>query len=415
MSFNAFKFHPHIAASFQALGYTTPTPIQVQAIPPVLEGQDVMGLAQTGTGKTAAFVLPILERLLPGPRGKVRTLIIAPTRELAEQIHVAIGEMGCKTHLRSCTIYGGVGVNPQIQKLRAGVDIVVACPGRLLDHMAQKTISLAGLEVLVLDEADRMFDMGFLPDIRRIIKQLPVKRQTLMFSATMAEDIRKLANEVLKNPVTVQIGHSRPVSSVSHVLYPVEQHLKTALLMELLKQTDTESILIFTRTKYRAKRIGEQLAKAGYRAASLQGNLSQNKRQDALDGFRDGSYQILVATDIAARGIDVSSISHVINYDIPDTTDAYTHRIGRTGRAAKTGDAFTFVSPENEPLIKSIERVLGGKIDRRLLKGFDYKKSAPVRDVEFARPPREPRRQQTRPKTDQTPARARTLGYAKKH
>jgi ATP-dependent RNA helicase RhlE len=397
MSFGLFNLHPQITAGVKALGYTIPTPIQVQAIPPVLEGQDVMGLAQTGTGKTAAFVLPILERLIPGPRGKVRSLIIAPTRELAEQIHVAIGEMGRKTHLKSCTIYGGVGVNPQIQKLRAGVDIVVACPGRLLDHMSQKTINLAGLEVLVLDEADRMFDMGFLPDIRRIIKQLPVKRQTLMFSATMADDIRKLANEVLRNPVTVQIGHSAPVDSVSHALYPVEQHLKTPLLMELLKKTDTESILIFTRTKHRAKRIGQQLENAGYKAASLQGNLSQNKRQEALDGFRNGSYQILVATDIAARGIDVLSISHVINYDIPDTTDAYTHRIGRTGRVAKTGDAFTFVSREDEHLVKDIERVLGAKIERRILKYFDYKKAALPRDTEFSRAP-QPRRTQPKPK-----------------
>lgn len=397
MSFSCFKLHPHITASFHELGYATPTPIQAKAIPPVLAGQDVMGLAQTGTGKTAAFVLPILDRLLRGTRGKLRSLIIAPTRELAEQIHVAIEEMGRKTHLKSCTIYGGVGANPQIQKLRGGVDIVVACPGRLLDHMAQKTINLAGLEVLVLDEADRMFDMGFLPDIRRIIKQLPAQRQTLMFSATMADDIRRLAKEVLQNPVTVQIGHSAPVSSVAHALYPVEQHLKTSLLLELLKQTDAESILIFTRTKYRAKRIGEQLAKAGYRAASLQGNLSQNKRQDALDGFRNGSYQVLVATDIAARGIDVSNISHVINYDIPDTTDAYTHRIGRTGRAAKTGDAFTFVTRENEPLVRSIEGILGEKIERRFLKDFDYTKPAPVRDTEFARPPGEPGRHRSQP------------------
>jgi ATP-dependent RNA helicase RhlE len=409
MSFSSFKFHPQIAAGVKALGYIDPTPIQVQAIPPILARKDVMGLAQTGTGKTAAFVLPILERLLPGPHGKVRALIIAPTRELAEQIHVAIGEMGRKTHLKSCTVYGGVNINPQIQKLRAGVDIVVACPGRLLDHMAQKTISLAALEVLVLDEADRMFDMGFLPDIRRIVKQLPAARQTLMFSATMPEPIRKLTQEVLRNPVTVRIGHAAPVNSVSHALYPVEQHLKTNLLMELLKRTDTESILIFTRTKHRAKRIGQQLEKAGYRAASLQGNLSQNKRQDALDGFRDGSYQILVATDIAARGIDVSSISHVINYDIPDTTDAYTHRIGRTGRAAKTGDAFTFVCREDEPLVRNIEHVLGERIERRLLKDFDYKKAAPAKDAEFARPPREPRGRGQAPKTGKaaprTPAR----------
>jgi ATP-dependent RNA helicase RhlE len=415
MSFSSFRLHPKITARVEALGYKIPTPIQMQAIPPVLAGKDVMGLAQTGTGKTAAFVLPILERLLPGPRGKVRTLVIAPTRELAEQIHVSIGDLGRNTNLKSCTIYGGVGVNPQIQKLRAGVDIVVACPGRLLDHLSQGTINLGSLEVLVLDEADRMFDMGFLPDIRRIVKQLPSKRQTLMFSATMADSIRKLTDEVLHNPVTVKIGHTAPVDTVSHALYPVEQHLKTGLLMELLKQTSTESILIFTRTKHRAKRIGQELEKAGYRAASLQGNLSQNKRQDALDGFRNGSYQILVATDIAARGIDVSTISHVINYDMPDTTDAYTHRIGRTGRAAKTGDAFTFVSSEDEPVVKGIERVLGEKIERRILKDFDYKKSAPVRNTEFARPPREPRRPRTQPKPEQTGVRADAAARPKTH
>jgi ATP-dependent RNA helicase RhlE len=392
VSFSSFKFHPQIAAGVRALGYETPTPIQVQAIPPVLEGHDVMGLAQTGTGKTAAFVLPILQRLLPGRRGQLRALIIAPTRELAEQTHVAITALGRDTKLRSATIYGGVGVNPQIQKLRSGVEIVVACPGRLLDHINQKTIDLSHVEVLVLDEADRMFDMGFLPDIRRIIKQLPVKRQNLMFSATMPDDIRKLANEVLRSPVNVQVNHTAPANTVSHALYPVEQHLKTALLMEILKHTDTDSVLIFTRTKHRAKRIGQQLEKAGYKAASLQGNLSQNRRQAALDGFRDGSHQILVATDIAARGIDVSTVSHVINYDIPDTTDAYTHRIGRTGRAAKTGDAFTFITREDEPMVRSIERVMGDRIERRFVQDFDYKKAAPKRDEEFARAPREPRR-----------------------
>ena len=407
MKFEPFKFHASITSGIKALGYTTPTPIQTQAIPPVLEGRDVMGLAQTGTGKTAAFVLPILQRLLQGPRGRVRALIIAPTRELAEQIHVAIVALGRDTRLHSLTIYGGVSVNPQVQKLRAGVEIVVACPGRLLDHLNQRTIDLSHVEVLVLDEADRMFDMGFLPDIRKIIKQVPVKRQTLLFSATMPDDIRRLVQEVLHNPVTVQVDHTAPANTVSHALYPVEQHLKTSLLMELLKHTDTESILIFTRTKHRAKRIGQQLEKAGYKAASLQGNLSQNRRQAALDGFRDGSYQILVATDIAARGIDVSSISHVINYDIPDTTDAYTHRIGRTGRAAKTGDAFTFVTHEDEPLVRSIERVLGAKIERRTLKDFDYKKAAPARDAEFARPPREPQRRReqggAKPTSTRTP------------
>ncbi len=392
MNFSSFKLHPQIMAGVEAAGYLTPTPIQKQAIPPVLEGKDVMGLAQTGTGKTAAFVLPILERLLPGQRGKVRALIIAPTRELAEQINDSVAELGRKTHLRSATVYGGVSANPQIAKLRAGIEIIVACPGRLLDHLNQRTADLSHLEVLVLDEADRMFDMGFLPDIRRILKYVPAKRQTLLFSATMPDDIRHLAHEILHDPVTVQVGLTAPANTVAHALYPVPQHLKTGLLLELLKHTDTGSVLIFTRTKHRAKRVGQQLEKAGYKAASLQGNLSQNKRQEALDGFRAGKYQILVATDIAARGIDVSSISHVINYDMPDTVDAYTHRIGRTGRAAKTGDAFTFITHEDEPLVRSIERVLGEKIGRRTVMGFDYTKSEPARDTEFARPPREPQR-----------------------
>ena len=384
MSFVSFNLHPQIAAGVKALGYSTPTPIQRQSIPPVLDGHDVMGLAQTGTGKTAAFVLPILERLIKGPRGRIRALIIAPTRELAEQINTAIADLGRQTRLHSISIYGGVAMNPQIQKLRAGVDIVVACPGRLLDHIQQGTINLSTLEVLVLDEADRMLDMGFLPDIRKIIKHVPAKRQTLLFAATMPDDIRRLAHDVLHAPVTVQVNVTIPVSTVAHALYPVDQHLKSALLLELLRHTDTESVLVFTRTKHRARRVGQQLEKAGYRATSLQGNLSQSQRQAALDGFRDGSYQVLVATDIAARGIDVSRISHVINYDMPDTTDAYTHRIGRTGRAEKTGDAFTFITCEDRAMVRSIERVLGEELECRTLKDFDYKKPAPARDAEFA-------------------------------
>ena len=376
MEFKTFDFHPNVAAGVKAAGYLTPTPIQRQAIPQVLKGSDVMGLAQTGTGKTAVFVLPILHRLMQGPRGRVRALIIAPTRELAEQIHETIGMLGRQTRLRSMTVYGGVGINPQIQKLRTGAEIVVACPGRLLDHLNQRTINLSHLEVLVIDEADRMFDMGFLPDIRKIIKHVPDRRQTLMFSATMPDDIRRLAHEVLYAPVTVQVDHAAPASTVAHALYPVDQQLKTALLLELLRHTDTDSVLIFTRTKHRAKRVGQQLESAGYRAASLQGNLSQNKRQAALDGFRKGAYQVLVATDIAARGIDVSSISHVINYDMPNTADAYTHRIGRTGRAAKTGDAFTFITREDDDMVRAIERVLGEKVERRTVKGFDYKTHA---------------------------------------
>ncbi len=377
----------------------TPTPIQAQGIPAVMKGSDVMGLAQTGTGKTAAFVLPILQRLVKGPQGKIRALIIAPTRELAEQINESIAVLGKQTRLRSATVYGGVNIKPQIQKLRNGVDIVVACPGRLLDHMGQKTIDLANLEVLVLDEADQMFDMGFLPDIRRILGQLPSKRQTLLFSATMPPDIKRLAADILHNPVTVQVGTTAPPVTVSHAIYPVAQHLKTPLLLELLRHTDKQSVLVFTRTKHRAKRVGEQLEKAGYRAASLQGNLSQNRRQAALEGFRDGSFQILVATDIAARGIDVSQVSHVVNYDITDKAETYIHRIGRTGRASRTGDAFTLVTADDAAMVRTIEKTLGAPLERRLVEGFDYNVPAPRQDAEFARPPRTPQvRKQPRTK-----------------
>jgi ATP-dependent RNA helicase RhlE len=391
MDFKTFNFHPQVSAGVSAAGYTSPTPIQEQGIPPVMQGLDVMGLAQTGTGKTAAFALPILHRLMQGERGKVRALIVAPTRELAEQINEAINQLGKQTRLRSITIYGGVAVNPQIDKLKRGVEIIVACPGRLLDHIGQGTINLSNLEVLVLDEADQMFDMGFLPDIRKILKNVPDKRQTLLFSATMPDDIRRLASEILTKPVTIQVGSTAPPVTVSHAIYPVAQHLKTALLLELLQHTDTESVLVFTRTKHRAKRLGEQLEKAGYKAASLQGNLSQNRRQAALDGFRDGSYQILVATDIAARGIDVSQISHVVNYDIPDTPEAYIHRIGRTGRAARSGDAFTLVTTEDTLMVRTIEKKLNAQIERRTIEGFDYSIPAPHKDSEFARPPQPPR------------------------
>ncbi len=377
MSFVSFHFHPKIESGIGSLGYTVPTAIQVQCIPPVLKGKDVIGLAQTGTGKTAAFALPILQRLMAGTTKRLRALIIAPTRELAEQIHEAISQLGGHTRLKSVAIYGGVSKGPQIAKLRAGAEIAVVCPGRLLDLMDQKEISLAGVEVLVLDEADRMFDMGFLPDIRKIMARLPAERQTLLFSATMPKDIRDLVQEFLHNPVTVRISDSVPVSTVSHAVYPVEPHLKTALLMKLLDGTEADSVLIFTRTKYRATRLAKQMKQAGLPVTSLQGDLSQQQRQKALSGFRSGTYQMLVATDIAARGIDVSRISHVINYDAPDTVDAYTHRIGRTGRAERTGDAFTFVTPKDSSLVWDIENVLGEKIARRTLDGFDYRAPAP--------------------------------------
>jgi ATP-dependent RNA helicase RhlE len=337
-----------------------------------MNGRDVMGLAQTGTGKTAAFALPILNRLMDGKRGHVRALVIAPTRELAEQINSDFNALGKKTRLKSATIYGGVGINPQKEKLKRGVEIVVACPGRLLDHMGQKTVDLSKLEVLVLDEADQMFDMGFFPDIRRIIRQIPKKRQTLLFSATMPDQIRHLANDVLHDPATVQMGTTAPAETVRHALYPVAPNLKTPLLMKLLGDIDTGSVLVFTKTKHRAKRVGDQLAKAGHSSTSLQGNLSQGKRQAALNGFRSGKFRILVATDIAARGIDVSQISHVINYDMPSTPDAYIHRIGRTGRATRTGDAFTLLTAADISMAHAIDRVLGERVERRTLEGFDY-------------------------------------------
>jgi ATP-dependent RNA helicase RhlE len=399
MQLNKFDFHDKVAAGVAAARYVTPTPIQAKAIPLVMQGRDLVGLAQTGTGKTAAFVLPILHRLMQGGRRRVRALVIAPTRELAEQIHEEIGRLGRLTGLKSVTVYGGVGFNPQVDKLKRGAEIVVACPGRLLDHINQGTIDLSSLEVLVLDESDRMLDMGFLPDIRKIIRHVPANRQTLLFSATMPDDILRLAREILQAPVKVQVNATGPASSVSHMLYPVAQHLKTPLLLELLRHTDTESVLIFTRTKHRAKRLGEQLEKAGYRAASLQGNLSQSRRQAVMTGFRNGTFQILVATDVAARGIDVTQISHVINYDMPDTADAYTHRIGRTGRNDKTGDAFTFITSEDEAMVRSIEGVLHARIKRCLVDGFDYKKAAPSRDAEFARPARKPQRRREPKKT----------------
>jgi ATP-dependent RNA helicase RhlE len=329
-----------------------------------------MGLAQTGTGKTAAFVLPILQRLTRGPLGHVRALIVAPTRELAEQIHQDCVDLGQRTRVRSLTVYGGVSKRRQVEGLRRGAEIVVACPGRLLDLAGDRAIDLSRVEVLVLDEADRMCDMGFLPDIRRILKLVPERRQTLFFSATMPDEIRELAGSILKNPVTVQIGEIAPAKTVSHALYPVSQRRKKELLLATLEQTATGRVLIFTRTKYRARNLARDLERQKYRVSALQGNMSQNQRQQAIDGFRKGKYDILVATDIASRGIDVSDISHVINYDMPDTVDAYTHRIGRTGRVHKTGEAFTFMSQGDEPMVRQIERTLGRSIERRRLPGF---------------------------------------------
>ena len=372
MNFEELNLNRRLLASVEELGYTNPTPIQEQAIPVALEGRDLLGLAQTGTGKTAGFMLPILQRLLTGPLGPVRALIVAPTRELAEQIHQTAGDLGKNTKIRSVAIYGGVSKVTQAKALNRGAEIVVACPGRLLDHVNDRSIDLSRVEVLVLDEADTMCDMGFLPDVRRVIAQLPRKRQTLFFAATMPDEIRGLSKDILDNPTTVQIGIIAPAKTVSHSLYPVTDALKKQLLMDMLRQTATGRVMIFTRTKHRARGLAKDLEQAKYRVAALQGNMSQNRRQQSINGFREGKYDVLVATDLAARGIDVTEVSHVINFDMPNTVDAYIHRIGRTGRAEQTGEAFTISVPEDEPLVRKIEAVLGSRIERRTLPDFDY-------------------------------------------
>lgn len=382
MSFETFDLHPRVGAGIKAAGYTAPTPIQQKTIPAIMAGQDVMGLAQTGTGKTAAFVLPLLHRLLDGPRGRIRALIVAPTRELAEQIHEEIRVLGQATGLRSATVYGGVGMNPQIRALRGKAEIIVACPGRLLDHMERRNADLSNLEVVVLDEADHMFDMGFLPAIRAIMKRVPDGAQRLLFSATMPNDVKHLANAILTDPHTVEISRSAPAETVAHALYPVNRQQKTDLLKHLLKRHDTRSALVFTRTKHSAKRLAEQLDRANFFATSLQGNLSQRKRQQALDGFRDGRYHVLVATDIASRGIDVSRVSHVINYDMPSTVEAYTHRLGRTGRAERSGEAFTFVTRDDEKAVHALERSLGTRLERVAVDDFSYQGESGLREPE---------------------------------
>jgi len=362
MGFNQFNFSRQINQNIASCGYSNPTPIQEQAILPILAGRDCVGLAQTGTGKTAAFVLPILQNLLNSEHTGSRAVIIAPTRELAEQIHVTVKDMARKTMLRSVVVYGGVGKHPQLKGLRSGADIIVACPGRLLDLLNEPGISLKNVETLVLDEADHMFDQGFLPDIKRIIKALPHERQNLIFSATMPKEIRRLIDAILVNPVKVQVNHTVAAETISHALFKVPKARKTTLLKKLLSNKEMTSAVVFTRTKFKAKNLAVQLDKAGYHAVALQGNMSQQKRKMAMEGFRSGTFKVLVATDIAARGIDVSGVSHVINYDTPDTVEAYTHRTGRTGRAEKHGKAVTFADREDLKMIALVERKLGVKM-----------------------------------------------------
>lgn len=384
LNFDQLNLDPRLMQGVRSAGFATPTPIQAAAIPPALAGHDLIGTAQTGTGKTAAFVLPILQRLLTNApaqrsgRARPRALIVTPTRELAEQINDTVKSLGHASGLRSATIYGGVPMGPQERALRDGVEILVACPGRLLDHVDQGNAKLDGLDVLVLDEADRMFDMGFLPAVRRILSHVPAKRQTMLFSATFPPEIEQLAGQALRAPQRIAVGLSKPASTVTHALYPVPQHLKAGLTLELLKHTDTRSVLIFARTRHRAARLAQMIDRAGYRVTSLHSDRTQSQRQNAIDGFRSGTYQIMVATDIAARGIDVASISHVINYDIPDTADAYIHRIGRTGRAEREGDAFTLVTPDDDAMVRTIERAVGQRIERLTIAGFDYSTPPPA-------------------------------------
>jgi ATP-dependent RNA helicase RhlE len=370
LNFSDLNLHPTLCAAMNTQGHYQPTPIQARAIPPALAGQNVVGLAQTGTGKTAAFVLPIVQRLMQEQARNPRALILTPTRELAVQIMRVVVRLSQQTRLRCIALYGGVPIASQERALRNGVDIVVACPGRLRDHLTRGTVHLHAVQTFVLDEGDRMLDMGFLPDIRRILTYLPAERQTLVFSATFPPELRKHVTNIAPDAVTVQIGHTRPAQTIAHALYPVEAHRKTELLLELLHQHDRGAILVFTRTKHRANRVLKKIRQAGHEAACLHSNRTQKQRQTAMDDFRSGAVRVLVATDIAARGIDVQQISHVINYDVPDTSDAYIHRIGRTGRAERSGTAFTLMTPDDSAQVRAIERALGDSLERRHLADF---------------------------------------------
>src|SRR3982750_3503739 len=375
MPFTSLKLHPSLQKGLKELGFQRPTPIQAEAIPAGLEGRDVLACAMTGSGKTAAFLLPILDHLIGKPRGKTRALVLTPTRELAAQILAALDAMAVHTPVTAAAIYGGVGKAPQEHAMRAGVDVLVATPGRLLDHLNAPYANLKNVEYLVLDEADRMLDMGFLPDIKRILRLVPTKRQTFLFSATMPPPIAALTREILHNPVLIDLGRrSLPATGITQAVYPVNQDLKKDLLLALLNRGELSQALVFTRTKHRANRLAEQLVRGGIKAERIHGNRSQGQRTAALAGFKDGQYKVLVATDIAARGIDIEALGHVVNLDVPQAPDDYIHRVGRTARAGEVGDAFTFVSPEEESDLRQIERAIGHKLPRLTLPGFDYAK-----------------------------------------
>jgi ATP-dependent RNA helicase RhlE len=399
MPFQALGLEPRILAALKDAGYTEPTPIQVAAIPKILAGTDVIGIAQTGTGKTAAFVLPMLQLLTSKPPlgRKIRVLVLAPTRELVVQIEENVRAYARHLPLKMATVFGGVGERPQVMALRENVELIVATPGRLLDLMGQRHGDWTGLQFLVLDEADRMLDMGFLPSIRRIVKALPKNRQTLLFSATLSPEIEQLTHEFQHQPVTVQVGRrSNPAETVTQVAYEVPRHLKLALLVALLQDTALDSVLVFSRTKHGADRVARKLESVGLKTGTLHSNRSQNQRLRALQEFKEGKVRVLVATDIAARGIDVDGISHVINYDFPMTNEDYVHRIGRTGRANMVGDALSFVCPDEHGDLRSLERFIGRGIPRRKLDGFDYSAAAPPEPPAPPRGPRQQRPQQSR-------------------
>ncbi len=370
---------PELLEAVRDAGYTSPTPIQQQAIPPALLGRDLIGLAQTGTGKTAGFTLPIIQRLLEEGHGvkagahRVRVLVLTPTRELCIQVEESFRKYGKHTGLRVAAIFGGVGVEPQTKQLRDGVDVIVATPGRLLDHMERQNVAFDDLEVLVLDEADRMLDMGFAPQLNRIVAEVPRFRQTLLFSATMPPEVEALARKYLRKPLVIQVGRrSSAASTVTHAVYPVPRDKKTDLLAELLTEKGMDSVLIFSRTKHGADKVVRHLEGKGISATAMHADKSQGERIRALEDFKSGKVRVLVATDIAQRGLDVSGISHVINYDVPQQPEDYVHRIGRTGRAAATGDAFTFMAPDEIAMVRSIERIIGEPIPRISVPGYDF-------------------------------------------
>ena len=379
-TFDQLGLDPTLLKAVRTLGYEVPTAIQREGIPAILAGRDVVGTAQTGSGKTAAFLLPILHKLKEESPGRTRVLVLTPTRELAAQIEGALQDLGRGGRVRGKAVYGGVGMGAQEEALRRGVDVVIATPGRLLDHMGRRNVDFRSLQVLVLDEADRMLDMGFLPDVRRIVGTLPQNRQTLLFSATMHPEVESLARGILRNPVRIAVSPPhRPPSTIRHESFPVPQHLKTSLLVRLLAREDMLSVLVFVRTKRRADRVARQVEQAGFSVARIHGDRSQGQREAALGGFRSGRHTILIATDVAARGIDVLGITHVINYDVPHVAIDYVHRVGRTARHEAEGEAITLVAPEEEADFSAIEQTLGRSIPRVTFPDFDYRALPPPR------------------------------------